>query len=113
VFLREFSKARPKIKKKKAMAQKDKNNEEPIQLADLTLQAQTILARLAKDKANSEIDLYLSISVSTAKVADSAMLRETKKNSAQEPGLHQGYAIRACLKARALGQISSGWLVII
>ena len=70
----------------------EKVNKEEVQLADLTMREQTILALLAQDKTNQEIALELSISVSTAKAAVSEILKKLGVDSRKQAGIKARYS---------------------
>jgi DNA-binding CsgD family transcriptional regulator len=70
----------------------EKVNNEEVQLADLTMREQTILALLAQDKTNQEIALELSISVSTAKAAVSEILKKLGVDSRKQAGIKARYS---------------------
>jgi DNA-binding CsgD family transcriptional regulator len=70
----------------------EKNNQQELALADLTMREQTILALLAQDKSNQEIALDLSISVSTAKAAVSEILRKLQVESRKQAGIKARYS---------------------
>jgi DNA-binding CsgD family transcriptional regulator len=70
----------------------ERTNKEEVQLADLTMREQTILALLAQDKTNQEIALELSISVSTAKAAVSEILKKLKVDSRKQAGIKARYS---------------------
>ena len=70
----------------------EKTNKEEVQLADLTMREQTILALLAQDKTNQEIAQELSISVSTAKAAVSEILKKLKVDSRKQAGIKARYS---------------------
>ena len=69
-----------------------KTNSQEVVLADLTMREQTILALLAQDKSNQEISLELSISVSTAKVAVSQILKKLQVESRKQAGIKARYS---------------------
>jgi DNA-binding CsgD family transcriptional regulator len=69
-----------------------KTNSQEVVLADLTMREQTILALLAQDKSNQEISLELSISVSTAKVAVSEILKKLQVESRKQAGIKARYS---------------------
>lgn len=70
----------------------EKTNKEEVQLADLTMREQTILALLAQDKTNQEIALELSISVSTAKADVSEILKKLKVETRKQAGIKARYS---------------------
>jgi DNA-binding CsgD family transcriptional regulator len=70
----------------------ERTNKEEVQLADLTMREQTILALLAQDKTNQEIAQELSISVSTAKAAVSEILKKLKVDSRKQAGIKARYS---------------------
>jgi DNA-binding NarL/FixJ family response regulator len=70
----------------------EKTGKEEVQLADLTMREQTILALLAQDKTNQEIAQDLSISVSTAKAAVSEILKKLKVDSRKQAGIKARYS---------------------
>lgn len=70
----------------------EKTNKQEVELADLTMREQTILALLAQDKTNQEIALELSISVSTAKAAVSEILKKLKVDSRKQAGIKARYS---------------------
>jgi DNA-binding CsgD family transcriptional regulator len=70
----------------------ERTNKEEVQLADLTMREQTILALLAQDKTNQEIANELSISVSTAKAAVSEILKKLKVDSRKQAGIKARYS---------------------
>ena len=70
----------------------EKSNKQEVELANLTMREQTILALLAQDKTNQEIALELSISVSTAKAAVSEILKKLNVDSRKQAGIKARYS---------------------
>jgi DNA-binding CsgD family transcriptional regulator len=70
----------------------EKTNKQEVELADLTMREQTILALLAQDKTNQEIALELSISVSTAKASVSEILKKLNVESRKQAGIKARYS---------------------
>lgn len=70
----------------------ERTNKQEVELADLTMREQTILALLAQDKTNQEIAQELSISVSTAKADVSEILRKLKVESRKQAGIKARYS---------------------
>ena len=70
----------------------EKTNKQEVELSDLTMREQTILALLAQDKTNQEIALELSISVSTAKAAVSEILKKLNVDSRKQAGIKARYS---------------------
>jgi DNA-binding CsgD family transcriptional regulator len=70
----------------------ERTNKQEVELADLTMREQTILALLAQDKTNQEIAAELSISLSTAKADVSKILRKLKVESRKQAGIKARYS---------------------
>ena len=70
----------------------EKTNRQEVELADLTMREQTILALLAQDKTKQEIAHDLSISVSTAKADVSEILKKLKVDSRKQAGIKARYS---------------------
>lgn len=70
----------------------EKTNKQEVELADLTMREQTILALLAQDKTNQEIAHELSVSVSTAKASVSEILKKLKVDTRKQAGIKARYS---------------------